>query len=381
MVDRRDVSSVASDRLAAFRIGRFELKTSRKLGSSVNPLRQVSHVGVLELETAGGVRGLGVFEASPFPSELPPRDELVRSFASLVAPTLVDVHPQTFLHRLSPRPRGGHLRRLIFTQAVDQAIWDIAAKQLGLPLWYLLGGDKGSVPVYASAHDYSHSNDEIVELVTQFRERGIHAIKFKIGYKDETWELARLTTIWQALGPDGKLLIDANEAWSPKEAVRRMHRFHDAGIDIYWLEDPCLKDDFKGIAEVCRAVPFSRINAGENLDLTGKRLLLEHRAVDVLNLHGWYSETVQAAQMAVEYGIPVTIGNVLLDLSAPLAAALPSHTMMEYSMTGEDVIVEKPFQLDKKGILHLHDVPGHGLSLNRAAREDLSEALQLGGRG
>ena len=156
-----------------------------------------------------------------------------------------------------------------------------------------------------------------------------------------------------------------------------MHRFHDARIDVHWLEDPCLREDFAGIAEVCRAVPFTLINTGENLDLTGKRLLLEHRAVDVLNLHGIYSETIHAARLAAEFGIPVTVGNVLLDMSAPVAAALPAHTMMEYSMTGEDAILEKPFELDAGGFLRLHDVPGHGLELNAASRAELSAARAL----
>jgi L-alanine-DL-glutamate epimerase-like enolase superfamily enzyme len=377
MMEASDHRSFADDQLVGYRVGRYEIETSRKLGSSVNPVRRISQLGVIELETASGLCGFGVFEASPFPSELPPLEELERSFRSLVAPTLENLHPQSFVHRIPLRPRGGHLRRLIFTQAVDQAVWDIVAKQAGIPLWRLLGGNTPLVPVYASAHDYSLSTTELTELIADFRKRGLTSVKFKIGYDDEAWELERLLAAWEAVGPQGKLLIDANEAWSPKEAIRRMHRFHDAGIEVYWLEDPCLREDFDGIAQVCREVPFSLINTGENLDLTGKRLLLERQAVDVLNLHGWYSETIHAARLAADFGIPITIGNVLLDMSAPLAAALPSHTMMEYSMTGEDAILEEPFALGANGLLHLHDVPGHGLALNSEARTQLTKTGTL----
>jgi L-alanine-DL-glutamate epimerase-like enolase superfamily enzyme len=363
--------------VAAYRLGRFEIPTSRKLGSSVNPVRRTSQFGILELETTEGAIGTGVFEASPFPSELPPLAELERSFASLVAPHLRGVHPHSFVHRIPLPARGGHLRRLIFTQALDQAMWDLAARQVELPLWRMLGGTDPSVSVYASAHDYSLTTEEVVQLVYEFEQRGLHAIKFKVGYDDAGWELERLQAIRGALGPDGVLLVDANEAWSPKEAIRRMHRCHDAGLGIHWLEDPCLREDYEGIAAVCRAVPFTLVNTGENLDFNQKRRLLEHGAVDVLNLHGWYSESLHAARLATEYGIPTTIGNVLLDISAPLAAAIPSHTFMEYSLTGEDAVLEQPYALGGDGTLTLPELPGHGLALNDRARAELGETHRL----
>ncbi|HEY4346556.1 MAG TPA: enolase C-terminal domain-like protein [Gaiellaceae bacterium] len=365
------------DVVAAFRIGRFEIETSRKLGSSVNPVRRVSHVGVLELETSDGLRGMGVFEASPFPSALPPVEELVRSFAALIAPKLRGVHPHSFVHKIVAPPRGGHLRRLIYTQAVDQAMWDLAAKQLRLPLWRMLGGTDPTVPVYASAHDYSLSTEELVALIGEFRALGLRAVKLKVGFDDAGWERERIQAAWAALHPDLLLLVDANEAWSAKEAIKRMHQFHDDGVCVYWLEDPCLREDYTAIAEIRQGVPFSLVNTGENLDVNQKRMLLERRAVDVLNLHGWYSETLASAQLAAEFGIPVTVGNVLLDIAAPLAPALVGHTMMEYSLTGEDRILEQPYELQAGGLLRLPDTAGHGLELNLAARDQLTETRRL----
>jgi L-alanine-DL-glutamate epimerase-like enolase superfamily enzyme len=366
-----------AEAVVAFRIGRFEIETSRKLGSSVNPVRRVSHVGILELETAGGHRGMGVFEASPFPSDLPPLSELARSFADLLGPKLRNVHPHTYIHRVVPPPRGGHVRRLIFTQAVDQAMWDLAAQQLQLPLWKMLGATEPTVPVYASAHDYSLSTEELVALIAEFRELGLRAVKLKVGYEDAGWERERMQAAWAALQPDLLLLVDANEAWSAKEAIKRMHRFHDDGVEVYWLEDPCLREDFGAITEIRQSVPFSLINTGENLDVNQKRALLEQRAVDVLNLHGWYTETLASARLAAEHGIPVTVGNVLLDISAPLAPALVGHTMMEYSLTGEDVILERPYELEPGGTLRLPNVPGHGLALSDEARAQLTGACAL----
>jgi len=365
------------DVVAAFRIGRFEIEPTRKLGSSVNPVRRLSHVGILELETSGGLRGMGVFEASPFPSALPPLEELVRSFADLLGPTLRGVHPHSFIHRIVRPPRGGHLRRLIYTQAVDQAMWDLAAKQIELPLWRMLGANEPTVPVYASAHDYSLSTEELVALIDEFRALGLRAVKLKVGYADADWERARVQAAWSALQPDLRLLLDANEAWSAKEAIKRMHGFHDDGVDVYWLEDPCLREDYAAIVEVRQGVPFSLINTGENLDVNQKRALLERRAVDVLNVHGWYSESLAAARLAAEFGIPVTVGNVLLDIGAPLAPALAGHTMMEYSLTGEDRLLEQPYELQSDGLLRLPETPGHGLALSAEYRAQLTERTLL----
>ena len=55
-------------------------------------------------------------------------------------------------------------------------------------------------------------------------------------------------------------MVDANEAWSPNEAVRRADAYRRAGFDIFWIEDPCLRDDFEGLARVRAGVPFGHIN-------------------------------------------------------------------------------------------------------------------------
>ena len=74
----------------------------------------------------------------------------------------------------------------------------------------------------------------------------------------------------EAVGDAGPIMVDANEAWSPKEAIRRLRLFLREGFDILWIEDPVLRDDFEGLREIRLAVPEILVNTGEYLGLRGQ---------------------------------------------------------------------------------------------------------------
>jgi L-alanine-DL-glutamate epimerase-like enolase superfamily enzyme len=351
--------------LAAYRLTRYQFPRSRVIGDSQVRI-DTHHIGALELTSTGGQVGLGFFGALLYP--LAPLAELERLFATEVWPGLAGQCPFALTNRLS-RPRGGNIRATIFGQAVDQALWDLQGKELGLPLYRLLGGADNRVRAYASGLDFHLTTEEARAFFAAAAARGFTAFKVKVGHPDLAWDLARLRAIADVVGPDAVLMVDANEAWSPKEAIVRAHAYRDAGFAIYWIEDPCLRDDFAGLARVAREVPFTRINSGEYLDLRGKRLLLEHRAVDVLNVHGNISDTLRAAWLAAEYGIPVSLGNTPLELGVHLACALPEANWIEYSFQGYEHLVEEPVAFEG-GYAVAPERPGHGLVLAEAARRE-----------
>ena len=141
------------------------------------------------------------------------------------------------------------------------------------------------------------------------------------------WDLNRLRLLRAAVGTDAPIMVDANEAWSPKEAIRRLDIYRRAGFEILWVEDPCLRDDFEGLREIRAGTPGTHVNSGEYLDLRGKRLLMEARAVDILNVHGNISDVMRAGWLAGEHGIPISLGNTMLELGVHLASALPEAGM------------------------------------------------------
>ena len=353
--------------IESFAITRFAFRRDRVIGDSQVGV-DVCNVAVLELVDGDGRVGTGwllnLFNA------LPDKSELERVFRTEALPGLVDQNPAALIHRIA-RPRGGNQRALPhgFGEAIDQALWDLAAQQAGLPLYRYLGGSDPRVRAYASGLDFHLSDAHYVEFFAQARALGFEAFKIKIGHPDLAWDLHRLRLLKEAVGPHPIIMVDANEAWTPKQAIRALHAYKDAGHDILWIEDPCLRDDFEGLRQVGEAVPFTHLNTGEYLDLSGKRRLIEARAVDFLNVHGKVSDVLRAAWLAAEYGVRITLGNTFLEVGVHIAAALPEADWLEYSFQNYNHLAATPVRFEH-GYAVAPDVPGHGLRLSDAARRD-----------
>jgi L-alanine-DL-glutamate epimerase-like enolase superfamily enzyme len=354
-------------KIEGYELTRFQHRRDRVIGDSQVHIAH-GHYFALELKTAKGETGLG-FGLSLF-HPLPALDEIVRVFEEEAWPGLEGQPPAGLVHRVS-RPRGGNARRMAlpFEEAINQACWDLAAKQADLPLWRLLGGTEPKVRTYASGLDYHLSDAHYVSLFTQAADQGHRGFKIKVGHPDVEWDLHRLKLLKDAVGDAGPVMVDSNEAWSPKEAIRRLRIYRKAGYDILWVEDPCLRDDFDGLREIREGAPWVHVNSGEYLDLRGKRKLLEARASDILNVHGHFSDVMKAGWLAAEHGIPVSLGNTILELGVHLAAALPEADWLEYSFQNYNHLVEEPIVLTG-GFAIAPDRPGHGLVLSETARRE-----------
>lgn len=358
-------------RLSDYTITRFQFARDRVIGDS--QVRATGyHVGVLELHTAEGLTGTGFFFA--LFHALPSLAEIRRLFEQEVWPGLKDQHPSILLNRLR-RPRGGNIRpfSLPFEQGIDQALWDLQGKHLGLPLWRLLGGTEGKVPAYASGLDYHLSDEDYVSFFRQASEQGYTAFKIKVGHPDIEWDLHRLKLLKQAVGDNPTIMVDSNEDWSPKEAIRRLKLYMKAGHEILWAEDPCLRDDFVGLREIREAVPEVMVNSGEYLGLRDKRKLIEARAVDLLNVHGVINDVMKAGWLAAEHGLEVTLGNTSFEIGVHMACALPECRWLEYSFQNGNTLMAEPVRIEA-GWAHAPDRPGHGLALADWARKDLARA-------
>jgi L-alanine-DL-glutamate epimerase-like enolase superfamily enzyme len=119
---------------------------------------------------------------------------------------------------------------------------------------------------------------------------------------------------------------------------------------------------------------LTRINAGEYLDLNGKRRLLEAGACDMLNIHGPAGDGMRVGWLANECNVEVTLGNTFLETGVNLAVALPGVRWLEYSFQNLDHLVEAPFEI-ADGLIHARDVPGHGLRLSETARRNSQPKL------
>jgi L-alanine-DL-glutamate epimerase-like enolase superfamily enzyme len=165
--------------------------------------------------------------------------------------------------------------------AVDTALWDLKAKILGLPLAALLGLAHPSIPVYGSGGFTSYSLEQLRQQLHDWAQDGMQMVKMKIG-RDPDTDLQRIHVARDAIGNMAELFVDANGAYSRKQALEFAVNFADQGVT--WFEEPVSSDDLDGLRMMRdRAPPGMAISAGEyGYDLPYFRRMLQANAVDVL---------------------------------------------------------------------------------------------------
>jgi L-alanine-DL-glutamate epimerase-like enolase superfamily enzyme len=255
--------------------------------------------------------------------------------------------------------------------AVDQALWDMAARRAGVPLWKLLGGTSGRVNVYASGI----GPDGVVDVALRKRDEGHRAFKLKVGFGGER-DVANLCALREALGPEATIMTDANQAWSPQDALARIEAL--APLRPHWIEEPMLADEpaatWKSLAGAS-PVPLA---AGENL--RGEAAFAE--ALDWLAFvqpdvgkWGGISGAAEVAHAAAARGVAVCphwlAGGVGLAASLHVVAAFGSagsycEVDANPNPLREDVCPLRP----DDGAVVLGEAPGIGIDpdLDRLAR-------------
>jgi len=129
--------------------------------------------------------------------------------------------------------------------AVDAALWDLKAKVLDLPLVTLLGQVRDAVPVYGSGGFTSYSHEQLQQQLRDWVHLGIPRVKVKVGTHPAD-DLDRVRLVREATGPKTQLFVDANGAYSRKEALAFAELFkRDA--DVVWFEEPVPSDDLEGL--------------------------------------------------------------------------------------------------------------------------------------
>jgi L-alanine-DL-glutamate epimerase-like enolase superfamily enzyme len=203
--------------------------------------------------------------------------------------------------------------------AVDSALWDLKARLLGLPLVRLLGAVRDSIPIYGSGGFTSYSIEQLQGQLKGWVEHGIARVKMKIG-RDASADLGRVRAARQAIGPGAELFVDANGAYSRKQALAQAQKFSE--VNVNWFEEPVSSDDLTGLRLLRdRAPVVMDIAAGEyGYDLTYFRRMLASGVVDVLQADatrcGGITGFLQVATLCEAFHVP---------LSAHTAPALHTH--------------------------------------------------------
>jgi len=251
---------------------------------------------------------------------------------------------------------------------LDIAVWDANGKTLGQPVHRLLGGFRDRLPTYASdGLWYSLSPTDLAASAKRHVDGGFSAIKLRLG-REATPELEvrRVQAVREAVGPNVRIMVDANESWSQTRARRAGQALQDAGIA--WLEDPVHHLDIAALAELRRQLQVP-IAAGEHVyHLDGFRTLLEARAVDVVILDlarvGGVTPWRKIAALAQAHRVAVC-GHVVPEIQVHLLAAIPNGHMVEYVPRSAGILTSMP--RIEQGELVAPPGPGLGLALDDAA--------------
>lgn len=262
---------------------------------------------------------------------------------------------------------------------LDSALWDLKAKIAGEPLWRLLGGSDRFVAGYASGLDIALSDEKLAAFYASMAERGFSSGKLK-GGRDIAADIRRLTIISDALSPNAArpaLMLDANESWNLKQAVRYVSSVEEVH-DLTWIEEPLRRWDAIGQARLSAAVRAG-VATGENLTgLEQYRPLFDAAAIDVVQAGAVWGVThfLRVAIAAHARDLPMSpVGLSANNAVAHAAAAIPNHLSAEVQDLGTPFGVTIDQEYADGGVV-LGDEPGAGIAVDEAAiaGEDDKEA-------
>ncbi|MDQ6673976.1 MAG: mandelate racemase [Chloroflexota bacterium] len=218
--------------------------------------------------------------------------------------------------------------------AVDVALWDLAACLRDEPLFVLLGAVREAVPVYGSGGFTTYSESELANQLGGWVQQGIPRVKMKIGTDWGTQsdlDEQRVRVAREAIGEQAELYVDANGAYTTKQAIGLAERFLECGVTYF--EEPVSSDDLEGLAFVRGRISQS-VAAGEyGFDPWYFRHMLQAGAVDILQadatrclgLTGW----LEAASLAHGFGIPFS-AHTSPSIHAQAGCAAPQLSHVEY---------------------------------------------------
>ena len=274
---------------------------------------------------------------------------------------------------------------------IDIALWDIKGKHFGAPISLLLGGRfRESVRAYATGFFRKDGPDrasDVAQEAAGYVREGFHAVKIKIGFGVGE-DLRAIEALREALGPDVRLMVDANHGYDVLEAVELGNRAAACGID--WFEEPVLPEQLGAYRAVREGQPIP-VAGGETWH--GRYGMLEPiatRAVDIIQPDicgtGGFTEMRRVADLAAIHSIrcvPHVWGTgVAIAAGLQFMGALPPNPprrdpiepILEFDRTHNpfrQAVLTHPIE-HEGGVVSIPDGPGLGIEINRSALEEFA---------
>jgi len=223
--------------------------------------------------------------------------------------------------------------------AIDNALWDLKARILELPLCTLLGQAKEGMLLYGSGGFTNYTDKQLEEQFEAWLKEGVQYVKMKIG-RDEKRDKDRVKNARHIIGDNAALFVDANGAYSPRQALYMAEVFSEYNIN--WFEEPVSSDNLGGLHFIRDNVQhYIQIAAGEyGYQLNYFKHMLSHEAVDVLQADatrcGGISGFLQAGHLCEAFQLPFS-SHCAPALHLHAAVALSNFYIAEYFYDHERV--------------------------------------------
>ena len=350
--------------LRAIRARGVNVPMKLSLGTSAGTLRSAALL-LVDVETEEGVAGHSYLFC------------YLPAAAPAIVAMLGEIERTTKGDRIAPADLWAKLARrfkLIGVQGIvrmamsgfDVACWDALSVAAGKPLVALLGGKPRPIPAYNSNGLGLMAPEAAADEAEKLLEGGFRAVKLRLGHPSHAADLAAVRAVRKRLPDSVELMVDYNQALSLAEALERGHAIDSEGIA--WIEEPIRHDDFRGCAELARALA-TPIQIGENFSLPeqmNEAILAEACDLVMPDLEriGGVSGWRRAAVLAASSKLPMS-SHLFPEASAHLLAVTPTCHFLEY-VDWADAILAEPLQI-VRGEAVIPDRPGTGVTWDEKA--------------
>lgn len=347
------------------KIGKINIPLKTPFKTALRTVYEVEDI-IIKVETDEGIYGFG--EAPP--TAVITGDTLgsiIDAAKNYIKKSIVGIEAEN-IEEILNRIDNSIVHNSSAKAAVDMAIYDIYGKIHKAPLYKLLGGYRQEIvtDITISVNDPSEMVRDSLEAI----KFGYKTLKIKVG-TDENKDIDRIRAIRSAVPRNIDIRVDANQGWSPKEAVRILNKFEDMGLNIEFVEQPVKMGDIEGLKYVTEHVLIP-VMADESVFTPEDALLIiKNRAADLINIKlmktGGIHNALKICSMAEMYGVTCMIGCMLeakVSVTAAVHLAMAKKVITKIDLDGPVLCKEDPVvggAIFRNSKITISESPGLGI--------------------
>lgn len=352
-------------KITEVRLGRISVPLRVPFKTALRQVNSVEDI-IVEVRTDTGAVGYG---------EAPPTGVITGDTTGAIVGALKDHIIKTVVGRdvdefedLMAALNGCIVKNTSAKAAMDMALWDLYGQLYRIPVYKLMGGARKKIvtDITISVND----PEEMARDVENAVRRGYDCLKVKVGANPEL-DVARLAAVRKAAGDGMCIRIDANQAWSPKQAVKLLNQMQERGLDIEFVEQPVKAHDFEGLKYVTER-SYVPVLADESVFSPEDAVkIMQMGAADLVNIKlmkcGGLWNALKIASAAEVYGVECMIGCMLeakVSVNAAVHLACGKKIITKVDLDGPVLCSEDPIDggavFNEKEIT-VSDEPGLGI--------------------